>query len=124
MSNVREASTEAHRTTVESSITDIVAFLQEVFGQKLVAYMAGVAEARTVGRWAKGESPPRPASEARLRDAYYVFRLLNTAESPHTVRAWFVGLNPQLDDESPAFAIREDRPRDVLVAAKAFLAGG
>jgi hypothetical protein len=122
--NLRDASAEAHRTTVESSIADIVAFLREVFGQKLVAYMAGVSESRTVSRWAAGESPPRAASEDRLRHAYYIFRLLNTEESPHTVRAWFVGLNPQLDDESPASAIRDDRPRDVLVAAKAFLAGG
>ena len=45
-------------------------------------------------------------------------------ESPHTVRAWFLGLNPQLDDESPAQSIREGDFRDVLVAAKAFLAGG
>jgi hypothetical protein len=124
MPNVRDASAEAHRKTVETSIPDIVKFLQEVFGQRLVAYMAGVSEPRTVARWAAGESPPRPASEERLRQAYYIFRLLNTEESPHTVRAWFVGLNPQLDDESPAFAIRDDRPRDVLVAAKAFLAGG
>jgi hypothetical protein len=124
MPNVRDASAEAHRKTVESSIADIVAFLQEVFGQRLVAYLAGVSETRTVSRWAKGETPPRPASEARLREAYYIFRLLNTEESPHTVRAWFVGLNPQLDDESPATAIRDDRGRDVRVAAKAFLAGG
>ena|SRR5215218_801819 len=124
MADVREASTVAYRTTVETAIADIVAFLQEVFGQKLVAYMAGVSEPRTVARWASGESPPRAASEERLREAYYIFRLLNTEESPHTVRAWFVGLNPQLDDESPAAAIRDDRPRDVRVAAKAFLAGG
>jgi hypothetical protein len=124
MPDVREASAEAHRTTVESTIADIAAFLQEVFGQRLVAYMAGVAEERTVGRWASGETSPRPASEERLRTAYQIFRLLNTEEGPHTVRAWFVGLNPQLDDESPAAAIREDRARDVLVAARAFLAGG
>jgi hypothetical protein len=124
MPNVRDASAEAHRTTVEATIADMAGFLQEVFGQRLVAYMAGVAEERTVARWASGDSAPRPASEARLRTAYHIFRLLNTEEGAHTVRAWFVGLNPQLDDESPAAAIREDRGRDVLVAARAFLAGG
>jgi hypothetical protein len=40
------------------------------------------------------------------------------------VRAWFLGLNPQLDDQSPAQSIRIGEFRDVLVAAKAFLAGG
>jgi len=40
------------------------------------------------------------------------------------VCAWFLGLNPQLDDRSPAQSIREGDFRDVLVAAKAFLAWG
>jgi hypothetical protein len=68
--------------------------------------------------------PQDSGTEAKLRGAFQVFQLLLTEESPHTVRAWFVGLNPQLDDESPATAISEGRIRDVLVAAKAFLAGG
>jgi hypothetical protein len=121
---LRDASTEAHRTTVESSIQEVTAFLQDVLGQKLVAHMAGVSDPKTVGRWAKGERTPRADAEHRLRESYRIFQLLLTKESPHTVRAWFVGLNPQLDDESPARAIGEGRTRDALVAAKAFLAGG
>jgi hypothetical protein len=123
--NVREASTEAHRSTVESSIADIAAFLQDALGQKLVAFMVGVEDPKTIGRWARENRLPQdPDAERKLRDAYQVFRLLLAKESPHTVRAWFVGLNPQLDDEAPATAIREGRTRDVLVAARAFLAGG
>jgi hypothetical protein len=97
------------------------AFLQDELGQKLVAHMAGVSDPKTVCRWAKGERMPRADSEHRLRESYRIFQLLLTKESPHTVRAWFVGLNPQLDDESPARAIGEGRTRDALVAAKAFL---
>jgi hypothetical protein len=124
--NVRQASTAAHRATVESSVADIAAFLQDALGQKLVAFMVGVDDPKTIGRWAKqqGRSPQDPDAERRLRDAYQIFRLLLAKESPYTVRAWFVGLNPQLDDEPPATAIREGRARDVLVAARAFLAGG
>jgi hypothetical protein len=125
MSKVQNPSTETHRTTVESSIADIAAFLQDALGQKLVAFMVGVDDPKTVGRWAGEKRLPRDIEvERKLRDAYQIFRLLLTKESPYTVRAWFVGLNPQLDDESPATAIREGRTRDVLVAAKAFLAGG
>jgi hypothetical protein len=126
MTQLRDtAATEAHRTTVESSVADIAAFLQEALGQKLVAYMVGVEDPKTVGRWAAEKRLPQdPAAERRLRAAYQTFQLLATQESPHTVRAWFVGLNPQLDDESPATAIRENRVRDVMVAARAFLAGG
>ena len=45
-------------------------------------------------------------------------------ESLHVVRAWLIGLNPQLDDEAPATAIREGRFKEVLTAARAFTAGG
>lgn len=125
MSKVRDASTVAHRKTVESSVSDIAAFLQDAMGQKLVALMVGVEDPKTIGRWAAEKRLPQdPAAEEKLRAAYQVFRLLATEESPHTVRAWFVGLNPQLDDESPATAISEGRIRDVMVAAKSFLAGG
>jgi hypothetical protein len=121
---LRSASAETHRRTVETDIADVATYLKDVFGPKLVAYMAGIGDPRTVSRWAAGERNPRAEAEFRLREAYRIFQLLQTEESPHTVRAWFVGLNPQLDDESPAQAISEGRVRDALVAAKAFLAGG
>lgn len=125
MANVREAATDAHRATVESSVADIAAFLQDALGQKLVAFMVGVDDPKTIGRWAGEKSAPQdPEVERRLRDAFQIFRLLLAKESPYTVRAWFVGLNPQLDDESPATAIRDGRTRETLIAAKAFLAGG
>jgi hypothetical protein len=83
-----------------------------------------LSDTRTVARWTSGERAPRANHEQRLRCAYQTFQLLLAEESPHTVRAWFLGLNPQLNDESPAQSIREGAFRDVLIAAKAFLAGG
>ncbi len=124
MPKLRSAPQEAHRKSVESSIADVVGYLQEVLGQKLVAHIAGVTDPRTVARWAAGERAPRGEHEQRLRCAYQTFLLLLAEESPHTVRAWFLGLNPQLDDQSPAQSIREGDFRDVLVAARAFVTGG
>jgi hypothetical protein len=124
MPQLRSAPKDAHRKAVESTIRDVVGYMQEVLGQKLVAYIAGVSDPRTVGRWAAGERAPRAEHEQRLRCAYQTFQLLLAEESPHTVRAWSLGLNPQLDDQSPAQSIREGAFRDVLIAAKAFLAGG
>lgn len=112
----------AHRAATSMEVSELVGYLQEVLGQRLIAYLAGVADEKAVGKWVRGER--RPRSEDRLRHAYYVFHLLQEHESPHTVRAWFVGLNPQLHDESPASAIREGRLKEVLVAAKAYLSGG
>jgi hypothetical protein len=123
MPKLRSALQEAHRKAVELNIADVVGYLQEVLGQKLVAHVAGVADPRTVARWAAGERAPRAEHEQRLRCAYQAFQLLLAEESPHTVRAWFLGLNPQLDDQSPVQCVREGDFRDVLVAAKAFLAG-
>jgi len=50
--------------------------------------------------------------------------VLRGTESDHTIRAWFIGMNPQLDDVSPAEAISAGKYREVIVAARAFLAGG
>lgn len=118
------ASREAHRQTTESTVQQITVFLEEVLGRKLVAKLAGVQDPKAVGRWAAGERTPRPAAEERLRIAYQVFRLLLAEESKFTIRAWFIGLNPQLNDESPLLAIREGRFQEVMVAAKAYVSGG
>jgi hypothetical protein len=118
------ASREAHRQTTETSIGQITVFLEEVLGRKLVAALAGVADPKAVGRWASGERAPRAAAEEKLRVAYQVFRLLLAEESKHTIRAWFIGLNPQLNDESPIMVIREGRFQEVMVAAKAYVSGG
>lgn len=122
--NISSASEAAHRESVTAPSSDVAGFLQETLGQKLVAHMVGVSNPKTVGKWASGESEPRDNHESTLRHVHQISRLLMTEESGHTVRAWFMGLNPQLDDVSPAVALSEGRDRDVLVAAKAFLAGG
>jgi hypothetical protein len=122
--DVRQRSAEAHRKQVEFAIADIAEFLQETLGQKLVAYIAGISDAKTVGQWIRGKQAPRQEAEVRLRTAFQVFHLLQDDESPHTVRAWMIGMNPQLDDVSPAEALHEGQLKDVLVAAKAYISGG
>jgi hypothetical protein len=112
----------AHRRATETTIADLVKTLQEVLGRQLVASLAGV-DVKTVDRWAEGRKP-RADSEARLRTAFQVYQLLLSRDSDHTARAWFLGLNPQLDDVSPIEALREGRLREVIVAAKSFTLGG
>lgn len=124
MARIREAAGVAHRTAVTSSASDMAAFLQDALGQKLVAYMVGISDEKAVGAWAKGSRAPRPDTLAKLRAVYQVFRLLSETDSPHTVRAWFIGMNPQLGDESPAEGIRAGREREVWSAAKSFVANG
>jgi hypothetical protein len=113
----------AHARTVRLPTSEIVSCLQEILGQRLTAVIAGVSDAKAVGKWARGERPPHPATEKRLRAAYQVTSLLLHAETPETVRAWFVGMNPELDDQAPALVIRDD-PVRVLQSARIFLAHG
>ena len=124
MSQLLSAPQDAHRKAVELTIQDVVGYMREVLGQKLVTYIAGVSDPRAVCRWAAGERTPRAEHKQRLHCAYQTFQLLLAEESSDTVRAWFLGLNPQLDDESPAQSIHDGAFRDVLAAAKALLAGG
>ena len=116
---------QAHRQAVVTPVDDVASFLQDLLGRRLVAYVAGVKDAKTVSRWANGEvSSVRQESEERVRTAYEVAQLLVRFDSPRIVKAWFIGLNPQLDDVSPAETIREGRLKEAKAAARAFVAGG
>ncbi len=124
MPDVAAREKDAHRASVALTIADVAGFLQETLGQKLTAYIADTEDAKAVGAWARADRTPRPPAQDRLREAYRVFHLLQEQESPYTVRAWFVGLNPQLHDESPATILRAGNFKEALVAARAFLSGG
>jgi hypothetical protein len=124
MADVADRERVAHRSSVTMEIDDLAGYLQDALGQKLVAHIAGVSDHKTVGNWVRGDHAPRPENEEKLRFAYRILHMLQAEDSLHTARAWFVGLNPQLGDESPATAIREGDLQDVLIAAKAFLTGG
>ena len=99
-------------------------FLSGELGLSLVAYLSGVSDTKTVSRWASGAQHPRRDSASRIQLAFQAYQFLLQYDSSHTVRAWFVGINPQLEDASPARAIREDHLEDVFIAAKAFASGG
>ena len=112
-----------HARTARLDLPTIVDSLQGILGQRLVAVIAGVSDAKAVGKWARGQRSPHPETEERLRNAYQIVQLLLERESPDTVRAWFIGMNPDLDDHAPALVLGDD-PVHVLQAARSFLAHG
>ncbi len=112
-----------HGLATRLNTASLARSLQDVLGQRLVAVIAGVSDAKAVGKWARGERSPHPEAERRLRHAFHVTQLLLQHESAETVRAWFVGMNPDLDDRAPALLLAED-PHAVLMAARNFLANG
>jgi hypothetical protein len=117
------AEARAHRAQTEESIGGIARFLQETYSQRLTAHIAGIEDPKQVGRWCKEQSTPRYDSEERLRTAYQVFKLIEGGENFHIARAWMIGMNPQLDDDSPLQAIADARFKDVMAAARAYLRG-
>jgi len=117
----REAAAHGHATRI--SIDQIAQFLLENLGGRLAGFIADV-DPKTIQRWASGEQAPRQDAERKIRAAFQIFHVLMQAESPATIRAWFIGMNPQIEDLSPSEAIAEGRLREALAAARAFKAGG
>lgn len=112
----------AYRESVTIPLPRAAAELQEALSRPLAAYVAGVKDAKTVARWAGGDAAGiRAGSERRVRAAYGILLILRTRyESPETLRAWFIGMNPELDDDSPADALHEGHLREAVAAARSF----
>lgn len=118
----------AHSAATRLEFPVMVKELRELLGLRLVAYIAGVRETRTVREWAEGAHVKQTDVEPRLRAAFHVAAFIAEHDATSVVQAWFQGLNPQLEDRSPAQLLRDEDLRDigpqVLAAARAFVAGG
>lgn len=111
-----------HFDTTQMNIHDLVRELNENVGATVVQAMAGVKNRSSPSKWAKPDGPePRPEVDARLRLGYRVWRTLNMAEGKHVALAWLMGANPRLDEELPVLCIQQQRTRDVMGAAEAFV---
>lgn len=119
---LRAVEQQAFSQATRTDVSELARYLQDVFGQKLVALMVGIKDPKAVGAWARGERTPHPQAEQGLRKAHQITHLLLHVDSAPVVRAWFMGMNPQLDDRAPALVLPED-PERVLQAARAFVVG-
>jgi len=117
---------QAYREAMRVSPADGAALIRSVLTPRLATYVTGVQATKTVARWARGETANlRTENATRLRVAYEIVRLLQHArESPETIQAWFLGMNPVLDDVSPARALHDGNYKGVRAAACAFAAEG
>jgi Holliday junction resolvase-like predicted endonuclease len=114
---------QAHQQALRVSIREAAGELQALLTRQMAAYVANVKDVKTITRWVRGAvTDIRPESEARLRTAYEIFALLTRFEAPDTVRAWFIGMCPQLGDVSPARAIHDGDLQGALNAARTFAA--
>ncbi|MBK5222026.1 MAG: hypothetical protein JJE52_03945 [Acidimicrobiia bacterium] len=119
----------AHERAMRLPFEAAVKELRDLLTPRLVAYIGGVRETRAVHQWADGTRDVKSGEvEDRLRFALQVALLLSEGDAPRVVQAWFQGLNPHLDDRSPARLLRDGDLDEVgsivLAAARAFLVGG
>jgi len=118
---------EAHRQAITAAFPEVVRSLVAIVGRKQTAYIASIKDARAVDRWMENAAPQKDV-EQRVRLAYHVAAMLRSTDSEGVVQAWFVGLNPELDDDVPIKLLREGSlevdGKRVLNAARAFVAGG
>lgn len=123
---LRTSTDHHHRQAIAASLPVLAGLLQEVLTRRLTAYIVGVKDTKTVARWANGEiiDIRDQAVEQRLRTTYEITQLLLGSDSAQTVRAWFIGLNPQLGDVSPAEAIHVGQLKEALAAARLFVVSG
>jgi hypothetical protein len=116
---------QVHAQAMRIPLDEAAKTLYGLLTGKIAAYILGVKDVRTLTRWAsKDVRAIRIEHEARLRAAYEIATLLLHFDAPETVRAWFIGMNPELGDVAPAEVIRQDRLQDALGAARAFVANG
>jgi hypothetical protein len=84
------------------SIREIAGYLQEAVGQRVAAAIAGLVDAKQIGRYAREDGPePHGTTERRLREGYKAVRMLIDAYDAKTARAWLFGTNTRLDDRAP-----------------------
>lgn len=119
----------AYAESSRMGTAELVTALRELLGAKLVAYLGGVKETRAVRQWADGEREISNRIVAqRLRIAYRAARLITERDSREVAQTWFQGLNPLLEDRSPARLLRDgdldETGREVLAAARTFAANG
>lgn len=86
---------------------EIVCRVREILGARLTAYIAGVHETQIVRAWADGTVTPSPEVSQRLRLTYRIAAEVAQHEGNEMAQAWFMGVNPGLDDAAPARLIRD-----------------
>lgn len=90
------------------SVREIAAYLQDQVGQRVAAAIAGLADAKQIGRYARENGPqPHRATERRLREGYKVVRMLADAYDAKTARVWLFGTNGRLGDRAPVEVLAE-----------------
>jgi hypothetical protein len=121
MSTIDHIVEDAHHAATEVRVPQLASELQELLGQKLVAFAVGDRHPKTIGRYARGDRDPEPETLGRLVDLYTIVAILRSGMRDHAIKAWMMGTNPRLKGKAPIEAIHDGRAYEVMGAAKTFV---
>ncbi|WP_205244989.1 hypothetical protein [Leifsonia tongyongensis] len=107
----------------KDSTEEMTRRLREVLGPALIAVIT-YTTADQVAMWEAGTVEPLPEQSDALQVAFGIVEELLEVDTANIVRAWFMGMNPQLDDATPAEGIANGRASEVAAAAGAFIQSG
>lgn len=115
----------AHKIAVETEAREIASDLQDLLGQKLVAYAIGDRHPKSIGRYARGEREPADDALQSLTNLYTVICVLKQgrAEYGTWIKQWMLGANNRLGGKAPVEVFHDGNPTRVMGAARAFISG-
>ena len=124
----QEAQERAYKVSLTSSVTEQSQFLLESIGPRITAAAIGLADARPLQAWSKGQASPKEgAVEDRLRILFRLTYAISAVYGANTAAAFLRSSSPALDDEAPLVLLREYPPAEsegpLLATARAFLEG-
>jgi hypothetical protein len=118
---VQDAFEVAHEHLRDRDAEEIASSLQDLLGQKLVAFALGDRHPKTIGRYARGEREPDDAAYRRLVDLFLVAEVLKTGMRPQAIKSWMLGANPRLRGKAPIEVLHENKAESVRAAAQVFV---
>lgn len=109
-----------HERAVSGDLNEVIRALVAALGKYPVAGIFG-KDVRIIERWLNPGDRMILEDERRLRDAFHVFSLIEEADGTEVARAWFIGMNPELGDDSPVEQLAAGNARAVLAAARSYV---
>jgi hypothetical protein len=91
-------------STVPMSSKSVLAFLVDLFGFWITAHLVKT-DASTIRSWVNDIEKLPSEAEKIFRETQEIIYMLLSYDSSDTVRAWFMGMNPLLGDQSPVAVI-------------------
>ncbi len=118
---VRDAFSIAHEHLRDQDAQALASRLQDVLGQKLVAFALGDRHPKTIGRYARGEREPDDQVYRRLVDLFLVVEILKSGMREAAVKSWMLGANPRLHGKAPIEVFHDGKDQLVRDAAQLFV---